>query len=184
MTGGGSTFAALQALGAQFAAFVALLLTASALHKASGWRRSRSVVRQFGGVADSFASVALAAAIGAELAAAALLIAPSTRLPGAALATAIWAAYLALMLRAIQQNRRDVDCGCSFGAAHRPLGSFQVARNAALATLCACIAAVSMTDAVPAIAASQLLGALALLALYGALDQVMGLQPLRGGEVA
>ncbi len=184
MMSDGSTFAAMQVLGAQFAAFLALLLAASAVHKAVRWRHSRSVVRQFAGVADSMAGASMAFAVGCELSAGALLIVPSARAIGAAVAAVLWAVYLALMLRAIRQDRRDIDCGCSFGAAHRPLGSFQVSRNLVLTGLSVFVAAVSVAGACPVIEASQLLGACALMALYGALDQVMALQPLRGGEVS
>jgi len=184
MTGEGSLVAALPFLGAQGAVFLALLLGTSAVHKALRWGRSRNVVRGFVGVPGSLADAALGLAVICELCAAGLLVAPATRAPGAVLAAAIWAGYLALLLRAILGNRRDLDCGCSFGATHRPLGTFQVTRNAALVGASAGVAAVSAWGAAPPMAASQWLGAGALLALYGALDQVMALQPLRAGEIA
>ena len=184
MTNGGSAFAAMQALCAQFAAFLALLLVVSAVHKAMRWHHSRSVVRQFAGITDSMVSASLALAVGGELTAGALLLVPTLRAIGAALAAVLWSVYLALMVRAIRQNRRDVDCGCSFGAVHRPLGSFQVSRNLVLVGLSMIVAVVSAAGSGPVIAGSQLLGACALMALYGALDQVMALEPLRGGEIS
>lgn len=179
----GTLVAAMQSLAAQMALFQALLLGVSALHKAAGWMRSVGVVRRFAGVPRSLAPATLGAIVAAELAAGALLIVPSRRAMGATLSALIWSVYLALILRAIVQGRREVDCGCSFGSASRPLGSFQVARNAVLAGLAMLTAAVSYCSGGVAAEASQVLGGVALLALYGALDQVMAVQPLRRGEV-
>ncbi|MDB6084450.1 MAG: hypothetical protein JWN43_2331 [Gammaproteobacteria bacterium] len=175
--------AAAQALVAQLAIFQALLLWATAVHKAVKWSHSRNVVRQFIGVAPSMTGSALAIAIAAEAVGGALLVFPAGRAAGAALAALIWSVYLAFIFRAILQDRRDIDCGCSFGSTSRPLGAYQAARNAVLAGLALFIAGVSvMSGAVPVLG-SQVLAGAALLALYGALDQVMALQPLRSGEL-
>jgi hypothetical protein len=64
------------------------------------------------------------------------------------------------------------------------LGSFHVARNAVLAGLALLIAWVSASSGSVSAQVSQVLGAIALLALYGACDQVMALQPLRTGEIS
>jgi hypothetical protein len=82
-------------------------------------------------------------------------------------------------LRAIAEGRRDVDCGCSFGRTRHPLGVFEGARNVVLVAMALLVAA--SAGGAPPLAASQLLAACAFLALYGALDQVMALQPLRRG---
>jgi hypothetical protein len=63
------------------------------------------------------------------------------------------------------------------------LGAFQVARNLVLAALAVFIAWVSAVDGTVSTQGTFVLGGLALLALYGALDQVMALQPLRSGEL-
>ena len=55
-------------------------------------------------------------------------------------------------------------------------------RNSVLASM-ALFVAVSAVRGGAAVAVSQVLGAAALLALYGALDQAMGLQPMRKGAV-
>jgi hypothetical protein len=174
-------------LAAQLAVFQALLLAASAVHKAAAWARSLGVMRQFGGVPQSLASTALGAVIASEFAAALLLLMPSYRAAGAILAAGLWSVYLGLILRAVLQNRRDLECGCSFGLssgpASRPLGAFQLVRNAVLAATAAGIAGVSAVAGAVPVELSQILGGVALLALYGALDQVMALQPLRSGEL-
>jgi Methylamine utilisation protein MauE len=185
----------LDAVAAQLAAFEALLLIASALHKGATWSRARTAVQRFAGVPTSMASAVLGSVIAGEVVAGALLIVPVTRMAGGITASLIWAMYLGLIVRAISQGRSDVDCGCSFGSAQRPLGAFQTARNAVLMALALFIAVVSggIGDAFSggsaavaaggAILSFQLLAALGLLALYGALDQVMAVQPLRGGEL-
>jgi hypothetical protein len=173
----------LQALAAQAAIFQALLLAASAGHKALHWTHLRSVVRQFAGVPRALSATALGAVIAAELLAAALLVTPAYRAAGALLAALIWSVYLALIGRAIALDR-EVDCGCSFAAGARPLGFAHVARNSLLALLALGVCAVALRGGGVPAQASQLLGGLALLALYGASDQVLALRPLRSGTVA
>jgi hypothetical protein len=178
-----SVTAALKVLLAQVAVFQALLLAATALHKAVRWRRSLGVMQRFAGVPRALSAAAAGGAIATEVSAAVLLAVPTLREAGAALAAVIWSVYLALIVRAIVQDRRDVDCGCSFGPNTSPLGGFHIARNVLLMALAVLVAGVSARGGVVAAEGSQLLAGFALLALYGAVDQVMGLQPLRRGEV-
>ena len=181
---GASMGSAVQVFAVQMATFQAMLLAASAVHKAVRWTHSRNVMRQFAGVPGVLAGPSLGVATVLELAACALLMVPAYRTMGAVLAALIWTHYVAFIVRAIVQGRRDVDCGCSFGPTSRRLGSFQIARNLVLAALAVFIAWVSVIDGpVPPAQGSFVLGGLALLALYGALDQVMALQPLRSGEL-
>ena len=174
---------AVQSFAAQIAMFQAMLLAASAVHKAVRWTHSRNVMRQFAGVPAVFAGPSLGVATALELAAGALLLVPAYRTTGAVLAALIWTLYVALIVRAVVQGRRDVDCGCSFGPTSRPLGSFQITRTLMLAALAAFVAWVSAFGSTVPAQGTFLLGGLALLALYGALDQVMALQPLRSGEL-
>jgi len=171
-----------QILGAQLAAFLALLLAASALHKGLRWEHTRAVVHNFAGVPHGAAPVAALIAGLMEGLAAALLFLPAYRVLGALLAASLMTAYLALIARALIAGRRDVDCGCSFGGARHGLGGFEVGRNAVLAAMALFVAA-SAVHGGPAIAASQVLAAAALLALLGALEQVVGLRPMRKGAV-
>ena len=107
---------------------------------------------------------------------------PVSRAAGGAIAALIWGGYLGLILRAIAQGRRDADCGCSFGAGHRPLGAYHVARNAGLTGAALLVAGCAASAAGPVIA-SQILAAVALLALYGAFDEVMSLTAPRTGAL-
>lgn len=173
---------AFRVLAAQLAAFEALLLLVSAGHKIVRWSHSRGVLRQFAGVPAFLAAPVLCVVCTAEFLAAGLLVTPSDRMAGGLLACVLWTAYLTLLLRAIVSGRRDLDCGCSFGPAHR-LGSFQIVRNGVLLGFAMLVVATCALSGSDKIQVSQVLAAFALLALYGALDQVMALQPLRGGEV-
>jgi hypothetical protein len=179
----GSAAAVMPVLAAQLAVFQALLLAASAVHKAARWQHSTNVMHRFGGVPRSAAGATLSATLAVEWFAAAALLVPEYRAMGAMLAASLWTLYLGLIVRAILQQHRDVDCGCTFGSSPASLGAFQVTRNGVLAGLAVWIASVAATSGSVPAQGSQVLGAIALLALYGALDQVMTLQPLRRGEI-
>lgn len=183
MTAEVTIFGVAQLLATQLAAFLAALLLASAAHKLMRFAHARNVVHEFAGVPRSAAAaVAIAAALGELLAAAALFV-PAYRLAGASLAALTWGVYLGLILRAIGQGRRDADCGCNFGARPHPLGTFEVARNALLVAS-ALLVGVSAARGAEPVAASQVLAALVFLALYGALEQVMAVRSLRRGAPA
>jgi hypothetical protein len=185
-------------LASQLAVFLALLLAASAVHKGLRFAYTQRVAHEFANVPRTAAAGAVLAVMLGELSAGILLAVPASRPIGALLAASIWGGYLGLILRAIAAGRRDVDCGCSFGTAgsgtaglgaagsltaRHPLGGFEVVRNALL-VISALFAAGAAVRLPAPVAASQVLAALALLALYGALDQVMTLQPLRRGAIS
>jgi hypothetical protein len=179
MAGAGPIPGILGLLSSQIAAFLALLLAASAAHKVLGFARARAAAHEFAGVPPAAAAAAAAAMAFAETLAAVLLIAPAYRAAGAWLATAIFGIYLALIACAILE-RREVDCGCSFGGARRTPGAFEATRNGVLVML-AMLAALSSAGGALPVAASQALAACALFALYAALDQVVGQSPMRKG---
>jgi hypothetical protein len=170
-------------LATQLAAFLGFLLAASGAHKFLRQDRVRAAAREFAGVPGRLAPAAVAAMAGAELLASLLLWVPKSRAAGAALAALIWGGYWLLMLRAIARGARAVDCGCTFGAAHRSLGTFQVLRGAALVALAGFTAVAGAACGAGLISAAQILAAAALLSLYGALDQAMALEPPRAGEL-
>jgi uncharacterized membrane protein YphA (DoxX/SURF4 family) len=174
----------IQLLVVQLAVFQALLLWVSGLHKLTRRGRTQSVIHDFAGVPRKLAPATAVAVAVTEMLAGLLLWTPSHRALGGALAVLIWGGYLALILRAIAQGRRDVDCGCTFGATQRPLGFFQVMRNGVLVCVALLVTAGSAVSVTGPVIASQILAAFSLLALYGALDQVMTLTPLRRGELS
>lgn len=168
--------------------FLALLLGLAAVHKLLWRARGVAAVSGLTGMRSQSAGRALSAAAGLELLAATSLLIPAYRSGAALLAASLWGLYVAAMARALLGGRRAVDCGCSFGATHRPLGRFQLARTAVLVVVAFAVAlqpAALVTGvgavATPAIVATQALCACALLALYAALDSVMSLDALRPG---
>lgn len=169
------------ALLGQLAAFLALLLAASAAHKAFSWRRTQRVVQDFAGVPRPAAAAAALTACLAEALAGISLMLPDHRRAGAVLAAVMFAVFLALIARAVIQHRGAVDCGCSFGAGRKSLGAFEIARNTAL--LASALMLAARANEISPIVPSQLLAACALLALYAAVDQVMALRPMRPGTV-
>jgi hypothetical protein len=179
MAGAGPIPEVLGLLSSQIAAFLALLLGASAAHKALRFARARSAAQEFAGVPPAAAAAAAAGVAVAETLAAVLLIVPAYRAAGAWLAAALFGAYPALIARAILEQR-EVDCGCSFGSARRAPGTFEATRNGVLVML-AMLAALSSAGGALPVAASQAFAGCALLALYAALDQVMGQAPMRKG---
>ena len=132
MTTAASMLGVIQALVVQLAAFQAVLLLASGLHKLIRRHRTQAVVHEFARVPRYLAPFAVGLVAAAELFAGLLLLTPSHRAAGGVLAALIWGAYLLLILRAIAQGRREVDCGCTFGAARRPLGRTKSRRNAVI----------------------------------------------------
>jgi Methylamine utilisation protein MauE len=192
-----SISAVLELVETQLAVFLALLLSVAAVHKIIWRARARRAAGALTGMEWRGTGVAVKLASLSELGAAGLLALPACRPGGAVLAALVWSAYFALIARSIVLGRRDLDCGCSFGAAHRPLGSFQLLRCASLVLLAFVVAALCMshtdrdgaaTTAVDADSGTVMLiceglAAVAMLALYAALDQLMSLRPLRAGAI-
>jgi hypothetical protein len=172
-----------RSLATPLASFLALLLAAAGVHKMIARHRLRTAAHELAGVPRRLAPFAVAALAVAECLASLLLWIPQSRAAGAAAAVLLWGGYCVLMLRAIAADRRDVDCGCSFGAAHGSLGAYQAVRNAALAGLAALVAVACARYGAELISPTPMLAAFALFALYVALDQAMALQPPRAGEL-
>ncbi len=172
----------------QLAWFLAALLLVSAVHKVRERQRTLEAIRALTGVSARDAGFLWAATAGVEAVAGALLLTPRFVLPGAGIATLLWCGYLFFLARSVRNGRSEVDCGCSFGPAHRPIGDFQLYRASLLSLLgtLVCLSAAVAPGQVPyetgwAVLATQAVAAVALLSLYAALDQVMSLQPLRPG---
>ncbi len=197
MSATASISAVLELVEIQLAVFLALLLSVAAVHKMIWSVRARRAAGTLTGIEWRNTGVAVKLATLAELGAAGLLAIPAFRAGGALLAGLLWSVYFALIARSIVVGRRDVDCGCSFGAAHRPLGPFQLLRCASLVLLALIVAGLCLmrTGRDGAVASlggasggaamliAEGLAAVAMLALYAALDHLMALRPLRAGEI-
>ncbi len=179
-----SASAVIRLAAAQFAAFCALLLIASAAHKMRSADEARRAAGELAGVSLRRAALLVLAAALAEMSAGCLLLIPATRAAGAALAAAIWALYGAALGLAFARGRTDLHCGCSFAVADRPIGVYQPSRALGLAALAGGVALAGRgASASVSIWMMQLLAAAAMLGLYLALDQAMALRPLRAGVV-
>jgi hypothetical protein len=192
-----SPYALAQGVATPLALFASLLLGASALHKVTNPARARRAVGGLTGFGHAGATCAVAVAGAAEGLAAVGLLAAPFRGPAALLAAGVWAVYGLCIGAALLRGRRDLDCGCGFAAAHRPLGGFELLRNAVLVAVALLVALVAHLGpaavgagiwldagiAGGAQLASAAFAALALLALYAALDHVMAQGPLRSGVV-
>lgn len=197
MTASASISAVLELVEIQLAVFLALLLSVAAVHKLVWGARARRAAGTLTGMAWRSTGVAVTLATLAELGAAGLLAMPAFRAGGALLAAVLWSLYFALIARSIVLGQRDVDCGCSFGAAHRPLGPFQLLRCASLVLLALVVAGLCLVRAGrdgavaslggasggAALLISEGLAAVAMLALYAALDHLMAIRPLRAGGI-
>lgn len=164
----------------QFSLFLSLLLGVSAAHKGMQFGRICRAAQELAKLSGRAASVAVVISGIWEAGAAVLLWNPGTRGIGALHAAVLIGIYLALIGRAFSEKRGTVDCGCSLGGGYRVLGSFEVLRNACLVALALLVAA-SASDPARAVSFSDLLATSAMLAVYYALDEVMGvLRTMRG----
>lgn len=188
MVGGSAGSGVPALLAAQFAGFLALLLLASAAHKLAQRSHTQHAIRSLTGLDARPAALALAGLVLAEGIAGAALLIPPLRAAGAVLAAGLWGGYFLGLARAVAAGRRDVDCGCSFGAATpAALGAPQLLRTGGLALGALLVAfgaaAPRMPDAGLAQvslgrAASLACGSIALFALYLAFDQLLDLRRL------
>ena len=163
---------------AQIGLFAAFLLILSSGHKWLQPARTRVAVQKLASLPLRFAKGVVVVVSLLEFCAGVLLVVPVTRYAGAALALLIWSVYFLLIARAWAAGRRDVDCGCSFGSLHQPLGAFPLLRNVSLVAIGLALV-LGPTDVSDLLSPSKILAGLALLALYAALDQVMALRPIR-----
>ena len=162
--------ALIAALDAYAAAFLAVLLLASAGHKAMDPRRLALAAARLAGLPAPVAPAVLAAATAGEVGAGLCLLFSATRAAGAVGATAIWGVYTLLIGGALAAGRTDMDCGCTFGGGHSRISRWEIGRNLALILLVGLTALGARTAS--SIGGLELLAALGLLTFYVALDQV------------
>ena len=163
--------AVIASLGAYAAAFMAVLLLASAGHMLISKARMREAVMALTGVPAWAAMGVLAAAAVVEAGVTLALLLPATRFVAALAAAGLWGAYLVLILRA----GRAVDCGCTFGGRAKASTAAQGGRNVGLVAMALLAAAAARVSPPPGIDLLYGVAALGLFALYLALDQLSAL---------
>jgi hypothetical protein len=165
----------------QVAAFLAVLLAASALHKALNLRASAASAVLLAGLRPAWGGAAVALAMGLEAASGVGLATSAHRGAAALGALVVFGLYLLFLARAVLAGRTAIDCGCRFGgAAHRHIGAFELGRNAMLVLLAALVAIVASTGLTGGLGLRHVLVGLAGFAVYLAIEAVAGLEPRRG----
>ena len=165
--------AVIASLGAYAAAFMAVLLLASAGHKFISRARMREAVANLTGAPAGAAAGLLAGAAAVEAGLAMALLLPATRTAAAVGAAALWAGYLVMILRA----DHAADCGCTFGGRAKPSNAAQGGRNGVLVAVALFAAAAARLLPAPQLDILYAVAGLGLFALYLALDQLSALIP-------
>ena len=112
--------------------FLAMVLGASALHKAVDLQRLGTAAARLAGAAEPMGPLLLIAAGVTEMTAALCLLIEPLRLAGATVAMLLWALYALLLLR---RRGQSLDCGCDLVAREREIGWVHIFRPLMLAIL-------------------------------------------------
>ena len=131
------------AVGALLAGAYARLFASAALHKLLDLERFAGVFRAYAVAPPALARVSYLLPL-LELTVAAGLLAAGSRHGAAAAGAALLAAYAAALAINLGRGRRDLNCGCGGPNDRRPIATWMVWRNLALA---ACLAAMLMPPA-------------------------------------
>jgi uncharacterized membrane protein YphA (DoxX/SURF4 family) len=115
--------------------FLALLFVRAALHKLGDRYRFQGILADYQLLPEGTPGMAAIAMPVIELATAIMLIVPSTRPVGAALAGTLLTVYAIAMAISLARGHALMDCGC--GGAPEPISWKLVARNSALVALIA-----------------------------------------------
>lgn len=106
-----------------------------------------------------------------ELAAGLLLLPAATRPWGVAMALLVLAAASAAILVNLRRGRRVLDCGCGGLSGRQPISGWLLLRNAILAVIL--LTVVGPATALPLPGSAVVLGALVLVLVYAAADQLL-----------
>jgi hypothetical protein len=117
-------------------ACLALLFASAALHKVHDLSHFAAVVRAYRLLPEGAVRLAPLVPL-AELAVAAGLVAPATRVGAALAGTALLLIYAGAIAVNLRRGRRDLACGCGGPDDARPIAPWMVARNITLALLLA-----------------------------------------------
>jgi uncharacterized membrane protein HdeD (DUF308 family) len=117
--------------------FCALLLAASALHKATARDRLAVATAKLAGTGALGGQLLLIVAGTLEIVATLCLLVEPLRMTGALIAAALWAGYALALAR---RRGQTLDCGCDLAARAKPVTWTLVLRSAGLALLAGGIA--------------------------------------------
>ncbi len=163
------------ALGALLIAGLALLFATAAFHKFLDVGRFTRVLEAYRVMPEWCARRMAWSVPCAELAVALALPWPAARRGAALGAAGLLVAYAAVMTVNLARKRRDLDCGCAVAGRRRPIAAWMVWRNLVLALASM---AVALPWAARALVGADILtvagGSVACIALYGALDRLLG----------
>jgi hypothetical protein len=122
------------AVGALLAGAFALLFASAAFHKLLDLGRFTAAFRAYEVLPPTLEAVSLLVPL-LELAIAAALLAGHSRPGAAATGAALLLVYATAIAINLGRGRRDLDCGCGGPRERRPIGTWMVWRNIALAAL-------------------------------------------------
>ncbi len=163
------------ALGSLFSIGLALLFASAAFHKFRDLGRFSLVLAAYRVIPGGPAHRLAWSFPCTELAVALALPWPPVRAWAALAASGLLLVYAAGMALNLARHRRDLDCGCAAAGRRRPIAAWMVWRNLILAL--ASVAA-ALPRAPRPLAGADLLtvaaGALAAVALYAAVDRLLG----------
>lgn len=178
-----SAFALDPVLGHALAGALALVLAVGAWSKLADLDAFAAAVERYRLLPPALARVVAFALPFAEALAAALLVVPSMRAPGAALAGAVLAFVTGAVAINLLRGRTDIDCGCGGPGQRQRLSWRLVVRNVALLAACALAAAPASARTVVWLDAfTATFAAAALWFVYAAADELLsGAQRLPAG---
>lgn len=156
-------------MAAYLAAYIGLLLLASAVHKFADPQRASEASRSLLGLPEAGARAAWMTAAAIEIGAAVAVLSTDARFAGAILAAMLWAGYVAAILVAAARGKA-VDCGCSFGGGPQHSITASLGRSTALLFLATALAATHVELPAQALGVLAILGGIALLVLHVAFD--------------
>lgn len=152
---------------------LAAIFAQATIHALRDFSTYAAIVENYRLVPPPAARLAARVLPAAELAAAALLLIPATRIAGPALGLLLMAVFTAAIWVNLARGRVHIDCGCG-GASGQRLSGALVARNLLLCALLAATAAAPHPKNIDAAFAVGVAGAAAfLVALYFAANQLM-----------
>ena len=161
--------------------FCAMLLAASAVHKAAARERLAAATAKLAGTGALGGQLLLIVAGTAEIVAALCLLIAPLRVPAALIAAALWAGYALALAR---RRGQTLDCGCDLAARAKPVTSALVLRSGGLALLAAGLALLPETP----FTLDAPFAAAGLLALYLGASELLAIPspqwPTRHGKTA